>query len=374
MIKTNKLEKIEDDIIEYTNLIDLTTYFDKTINNKDMNYVFSNIKNNLFPHQLKNCGGNNKEGIVIYDRKFEFNKYIIIYTPIIKSEIYLPNITLNKNILINHKTYNLIGAIYYNGAHYVYQEYINGKIEYTFDDATRIDGEGHYNSNKRRVMILYAINESDELSSTEIINLKKQGKPLDTIINKVIKSYCLNRDKITVYGSIFDKYNTNTLYNNYLSKYPKALLIINDNYKDSKTNKNGGGNAGDQIRQYNIYSCNGEKPRIAGITTGPSREYKSNTTLNTILKELDGKTPKQVIDEEIKLIKYIIIIWGYTEIIYSCGNTGELGSGIFVIPQDIKDYITKQLLNLGARCFFIKEGNKTEEKIKKMHKYINILN
>ena len=84
-----------------------------------------------------------------------------------------------------------------------------------------------------------------------------------------------------------------------------------DNYKNSKTDAGGGGNASGQIRKYNIYSFkhhNHEKPRIAGISTGPLGDYDEGVTLHTKLTELDNKTPKEVIDEEIKLIKYIMIV------------------------------------------------------------------
>jgi hypothetical protein len=286
----------------------------------------------------------------------------------VNSKTEYPDINLESSINVNKITYNLLGAIYYTGGHYVYQEYYDKKFQHTYDDSRVKDGTGGYNDNSHRVMILYK-------KHIDINELKKlTEKSSDEIINQVVEEYCNYRNNITVYGNVFHKDHT---YIKYLTQYPNALLIINDNYKNSKTDANGGGNASGQIRQYNIYSFQNhkyEKPRIAGISTGPSGEYNNIVTLNTKLTELDNKTPKEVIDEEIKLIKYIMIVWGYTEIIYSSDENGDLGTAIFKVPDDIKKYIQYKLLKLGKNCYFIEEGKMTKKKIKRTNKYINILN
>ena len=305
------------------------------------------------------------------------NKYIIITLPM---ELYGTN---NRTLYINYQgkinitniEYILQGSIFHTGNHYVYQTYdgIGGTtVVNTYDDSSVLAGNANYigipSTSRNTAILLYKRKDID-------IKLLQNGtKPSDGIIDQVVNEYCNYRNQIKIYGNIFN--GINTTYSIYLGKYPDALLIINDNYKNSKTDKPGGGNASDQIRKRNIYSYkkyNFPKPYIAGITTGPYGPYNIGTTLNTKLAELDDKTPKEVIDEEIKLIKYIMIVWGYKEIIYSSDINGELGSYIFTIPPDIKEYITKQILNLGMKCYFIKDGKKTMEKISK-NKYINILN
>jgi hypothetical protein len=314
-----------------------------------------------------------------YERYEEItlNKYIIITLPM---ELYGTNnrtlyIEYQGKLNIINNEYILQGSIFHTGNHYVYQTYdgIGGTtVINTYDDNNVIKGAAKYIGGSKKLrntaILLYKRKEVDTFQ------LKPQGRPSDEIINSTIKTYCNYKNKINIYGNIYK--DDTTSYIKYLTKYPKALLIINDNYKNSKTDKNGGGNASGKIRNYNIYSFYKHKienPQIAGITTGPYGEYTPGTTLNTKLDELDSKTPKEVIDDEIKLIKYMMIIWDYKEIIYSSDINGNLGTEIFAVPDDIKEYIKDQILNLGMKCYFIKDGNKTIEKISK-NKYINILN
>ena len=301
---------------------------------------------------------------------YTFYKYIIIYiTPQKKGS----TITLSGQILFNNNVYNLDSSICcVNNKMYYYQEYdgIGGNtVEYTYEDANKITGAVKYTEPNYPIMILYTLEINP---SNDIINQSN-----DTIINQVIKEYCTHRQNICIYGNIYDpKKRDNTSYKKYITTYPTALLIINDNYADSKTDILGGGNASDYIRRYNIYSFEKHKylkPRIAGISTGPHSEYLQGVKLDTVVSELDNKTPRQVIDDEIKLIKYIMIKWNYTDIIYSSNFVGELDTQIFNVPVDIKRYITSKIMNLGSKRYIMKYGKMNKE-LKIEHKYINILN
>ena len=356
-------------------------YLKKVINN-DVNYSINAQPNS-------NCNGRKLEQVRYGDRIYGNyerndiltpNKYVIITLPM---ELYG---TYNRTLYINYQgkikirgiEYILQGSVFHTGGHYVYQTYdgIGGtEVINTFDDSSVLDGNAGYiggnGLGRNTAILLYKRHDID------IKILQNEIKPSDEIINKVINRYCSYRYKIKIYGSIFGN-PTNTSYTTYLTKYPNALLIINDNYIDSKTDADGGGNARGHIRNYNIYSYKKyklDKPRIAGITTGRSsgKSYQSDTTLNSKLKEFKNITPKEIIDEEIKLIKYIIMVWGYTEIIYSSDIDGNIGTSVFIVPEDIKEYIKEQLLNLGTKCYFMKDGRMTKDKISK-NKYINILN
>jgi hypothetical protein len=115
--------------------------------------------------------------------------------------------------------------------------------------------------------------------------------------------------------------------------YEDALFIFNDNEMDHRTPKIGGGNA--VIRQFNKYSRL-EKPRSAGIPTGSFGGYS----------KLDADA-KSVIDAAINDIRELLAIHGYQRVYFSADLSGKLGTSIFQIGDDVRDYITEQIMNLG---------------------------
>lgn len=126
-----------------------------------------------------------------------------------------------------------------------------------------------------------------------------------------------------------------------------ALFIFNDNATEHKTCKKGKGNA--SMRIYNKYSnCN--PPKSAGICTG------NNRSGYTSLLEC-----KDEIDSNIQEIKELLSTGNYNTLVYSVDNYGNaiIGSGIFTIADEVKEYITTGLLKLcsGGRLYFISEQN-----------------
>lgn len=119
---------------------------------------------------------------------------------------------------------------------------------------------------------------------------------------------------------------------------PKTLYIFNDNEDDHNSDVMGGGNA--VIRVYNIYGYNNvgmSYPCAAGICTGKNyRGYKEFT-----------KEVKQTIDSNIEEIKTILKLGHYTSIKYSAANEdGDLGTGIFNVNEQVKEYIVKKINEL----------------------------
>lgn len=117
--------------------------------------------------------------------------------------------------------------------------------------------------------------------------------------------------------------------------YDRTLFIFNDNQTDHYSSKRGKGNA--KIRIYNRFS-NYSPPRSAGIPTGHYRQGYINLS-----------QCKDDIDKSFEEIEYLLSTGNYDNIIYSIETHGNLilGSGIFVIDNEVKRYITKAILNLG---------------------------
>ncbi len=123
-------------------------------------------------------------------------------------------------------------------------------------------------------------------------------------------------------------------------QYQDALFIFNDNEQQYQEHRDkpgdptgtgcvsGGGNA--VIRPYQCQS----PPRAAGIPTGPN--------YNTLTPAV-----KQIIDEAIATIKSIAVKEGYNRIIYSAKSiNGDLGTAIFHVGDDVKNYIVDRLKSL----------------------------
>ena len=114
----------------------------------------------------------------------------------------------------------------------------------------------------------------------------------------------------------------------------ECLFIFNDNEECHFTDFEGGGNAA--IRKYNRHSSL-NFPYSAGIPTG-SLDFGG-------YEELDKHT-KFIIDQSFKEIKKMIEIFKYKRIYFSVGKDGKLGSSIFDIAEEVKDYITEQIWSL----------------------------
>lgn len=115
-------------------------------------------------------------------------------------------------------------------------------------------------------------------------------------------------------------------------QYEDALFLFNDDEKRHHWKKAGTGNA--VIRKYNKHAV--EKPRSHGIVTGNQVGYTSLTD-----------EAKKKIDECIAEAKEIIETYGYKRVYYSASTpNGLLGTSIFQVGMDVREYITKQIQTL----------------------------
>jgi len=115
-------------------------------------------------------------------------------------------------------------------------------------------------------------------------------------------------------------------------QYEDALFLFNDDEKRHHWKKAGTGNA--IIRKYNKHAV--EKPRSHGIVTGNQVGYASLT-----------EEAKKKIDECISEAKQIIEANGYKKVYYSASTpNGLLGTSIFQIGMDVREYITQQIQTL----------------------------
>lgn len=117
-------------------------------------------------------------------------------------------------------------------------------------------------------------------------------------------------------------------------EFKKSLFIFNDNTEYHNTNKTGTGNA--IMRKYNKYS-NLNVPLSAGIPTG-SLYLGGFDSLDLQVKKIIDDS----IDEIIELIQH----FNYTHIYYSAELTGELGTSIFKVDEQVIKYITCKIFSL----------------------------
>jgi hypothetical protein len=135
-----------------------------------------------------------------------------------------------------------------------------------------------------------------------------------------------------VIGTVFTKKNQTGDFDWMIKSgnYGDALFLFNDDEKRHKWKKAGQGNA--VIRKYNKHSI--EIPRSAGIITG---------TDGAGYESLDWKT-KAVIDICFAEVREIIQKYGYKKVYYSAKTpNGLLGTSIFVVGQDVLEYVTDQI-------------------------------
>lgn len=113
-----------------------------------------------------------------------------------------------------------------------------------------------------------------------------------------------------------------------------ALYIFNDNAKDHKSGKPGGGNA--IIRKYNRYS-GAKKVCAAGVSTGLSHSKGGFLHL--------GRKERAIIDSDLLEVRQLLATGKYSEVVYSAdpNDSSLLGTGIFYVSEDVKRYIVSQL-------------------------------
>lgn len=126
-------------------------------------------------------------------------------------------------------------------------------------------------------------------------------------------------------------------------EYADALFIFNDNEEQFLAHQEnpddpygcarGGGNA--VIRPY---QC-AKPPKAAGIPTGMNGVgYPSFIT-----------HVQKMVDQAIAAIRALIATGRYQRIYYSAANeSGDLGTGIFHVGDDVKRYITTQIKKLAT--------------------------
>ena len=141
-------------------------------------------------------------------------------------------------------------------------------------------------------------------------------------------------------------------------EYDNVLFIYNDDIESMDKYQKGKGNA--VIRPYNSNNPKIGKPRSVGIPTGSLK-------LNQGFESLDEET-KNYIDSSIYLIKDMIAKYGYNTVMYSGDKDGVIGSSIFTINQNVKDYITEQIKSLKSSKLI-----NAKEKIENYNDYIILL-
>ena len=152
-------------------------------------------------------------------------------------------------------------------------------------------------------------------------------------------------------------------------KYSDTLFIFNDNVEQAQSfisyvkliqnnefnSKNkehkklldnsgsgGGGNA--IIRPYQIL----DRPRSIGIPTGSITLGKGFKSLDEKVV-VDGKklgSAKDMIDESLELLKFLVDKYGYKKVAYSADKNGNLGSGIFKFTDEINKYIVNGIYEI----------------------------
>lgn len=126
-------------------------------------------------------------------------------------------------------------------------------------------------------------------------------------------------------------------YMNEQNEYVNSLFIFNDNEEYHNTCKRGGGNA--VMRKYNKYNTTLVKPKSAGIPTG--------TLKNGGYTELNEEI-KLTINNSFEEIKELIKTYKYDTIYYSVGEDNKLGTNLFVVDENVIDYIDNLIKSLNT--------------------------
>lgn len=135
--------------------------------------------------------------------------------------------------------------------------------------------------------------------------------------------------------SVFTKVNKQGDYNWMIQqpKYGNTLFLYNENAIEFLTNSKrvGAGNA--IIRPYRYKS---PYPQAACLITGHSTRHGG-------YKNLSDYDAKKNIDLAIRDIEMLIENHEYDRIIYSSDGQDNLGTGIFIVSDDVKKYIMTEL-------------------------------
>jgi len=116
--------------------------------------------------------------------------------------------------------------------------------------------------------------------------------------------------------------------------FQRCLFIFNDNFHDHFSAHRGGGNA--RVRCFNNYSTF-RPPKSFGIPTGRSSGYK---------RLVDGQSD---IDTCLAELIELLNTNDYDSLVYSVDSYGQplIGSGIFQVGAEVKQYITTFILRVG---------------------------
>lgn len=148
---------------------------------------------------------------------------------------------------------------------------------------------------------------------------------------------CGRSEKLNLTGSIYTRCSTFGDFQWMIATdvHPRALYIFNDNDKDHYTSSRGCGNAA--IRPYNRYNLHRSGiPRSAGVSTGLSSRRGGFQALDAGVSA--------IIDRDISEIKDLLSTGCYDSVIYSADSDGvTLGTGIFRVARQVKDYILAHL-------------------------------
>ena len=120
--------------------------------------------------------------------------------------------------------------------------------------------------------------------------------------------------------------------------YRTALFLFNDNIEDHRCARRGGGNAA--IRTFNRFSKT-TPPRSAGIPTGSIHSGG--------FPQLDALA-KQHIDDAFLEVDGLITEHGFDTLVFSADPLNlKLGTSIFVIGEDVREYITQKIYSYESK-------------------------
>jgi hypothetical protein len=116
-------------------------------------------------------------------------------------------------------------------------------------------------------------------------------------------------------------------------EYDDCLFVFNDDIEHVTSYEKGWGNA--VIRPYSRNNPSTIKPRAAGIPTG-SRRHGGFQSLSPYVKS--------IIDDAVKDIRETIAKHEYKRLVYSANADNTLGTGLFKVGRDVREYILESLI------------------------------
>jgi hypothetical protein len=117
-------------------------------------------------------------------------------------------------------------------------------------------------------------------------------------------------------------------------QYSDSLFIFNDNEEEftAQSCSKGSGNA--VIRPYQCKN----PPRATGISTGSYKKGKVSLGYS----KLDTNA-KNIIDQGIGKFYRLLLTGRYTRVFFSSDKNGGLGTAIFQVGEDVKEYIVNEI-------------------------------